>query len=32
VNVEPRTPRVEYVHGSLRLLRRRRRASLDQSL
>src|SRR6476620_1478999 len=32
VNVEPRTPRVEYVHGSLRLLRRRRRASLDQNL
>src|SRR6202035_3081621 len=32
VNVKPRTARVENVHGSLRLLRRRRRAPLDQSL
>ena len=32
VHVEPRAARVENVHGSLQLLRRRRRAPLDQSL
>jgi hypothetical protein len=32
VNIQSRTTRVENFHGSLHLLRRRRRAPLDQSL